>query len=92
MRRRQPGTFDRRELVRQIGTALGRDIPFIEVSREEAIEQLTPAMGDQAEWYVDIDAEMVESPQQANRIVEELTGRPATTFAEWALRNAHRFT
>ncbi|AEF41072.1 NAD(P)H-binding protein [Hoyosella subflava] len=86
-----PETLTRREMVRQIGEALGREIPFIEVSREEAIANLIPAMGDQAEWYVDIHAELIDAPQQANQLVEELTGRPAMTFAEWARRNTSLF-
>jgi hypothetical protein len=48
-------------------------------------------MGEFARWYVDGMRDLVEHPQQANRAVEEITGRPATTFAQWAAKKVGEF-
>ncbi|MGY1944285.1 hypothetical protein [Nocardia asiatica] len=50
-------------------------------------------MGDTAPWYVDnvlcgYDPEPAALPVTS---VRDITGRPATTFAEWAAANAARF-
>lgn len=86
-----PETLTRAEKVRLIGEALGRDVPYVELSREDAIEQLSPMMGEYAAWYLDGQAELLEHPQQAVPTVEEITGRPATTFAQWAVKHADEF-
>jgi hypothetical protein len=62
------------------------------VSRAEAVEVLAQAMGDSAAWYVDnVLAASAELLVPANRVVEEVTGRPATTFAQWAAAHADEF-
>jgi uncharacterized protein YbjT (DUF2867 family) len=86
-----PETLTRAEMVRHIGAALGREIPFVEVDHDEAIAVLEPSMGEFARWYVDGMRDLTEHPQQANRTVEEITGRPATTFARWAQMKAAEF-
>ena len=87
-----PETLTRVELVRRIGDALGRHIPFVEVSRDDAVEAFTSAMGDGAAWYVDnVLAGFAEHPMQATGVVQELTGAPATTFAQWAHAQAALF-
>jgi uncharacterized protein YbjT (DUF2867 family) len=86
-----PETLTRAEMVRHIGAALGREIPLVEVTHEEAIAVLEPAMGEFARWYVDGMRDLTEYPQQANRLVEEITGRPATTFGQWARKKADEF-
>jgi uncharacterized protein YbjT (DUF2867 family) len=86
-----PETLTRAEMVRQIGAALGREIPYIELDHDEAVAALEPAMGEFARWYVDGMRDLAEHPQQANRNVEEITGRPATTFAQWAAKKVGEF-
>jgi uncharacterized protein YbjT (DUF2867 family) len=86
-----PETLTRAEMVRHIGAALGREIPFVELDHEAAVAALEPAMGEFARWYVDGMRDLTEHPQQANRLVEELTGRPATTFAQWARNKVDEF-
>lgn len=86
-----PEALSRPELVERIGTALGTEIPFVEVSRSAAIEQLTPSMGEYAEWYVNGRAELVDHPQAVSPTVERLLGRRGMTFAEWAVVNANEF-
>ncbi|WP_026360898.1 SDR family oxidoreductase [Amycolatopsis nigrescens] len=86
-----PETISRAEMVRCIGAALGREIPFEELTHEQAVELLTPSMGEYARWYVDGMAELAAHPQQPTATVRELTGRPATTFAAWAVQHAGEF-
>jgi uncharacterized protein YbjT (DUF2867 family) len=86
-----PETLTRAEMVRHIGAALGREIPFVELDHEAAVAVLEPSMGEFARWYVDGMRDLTEHPQQANRLVEELTGRPATTFAQWARKKVDEF-
>ncbi|MBB5918608.1 uncharacterized protein YbjT (DUF2867 family) [Nocardia transvalensis] len=86
-----PETLTRAERLRQLGVALGRDLSFVTESREETLDRLTLSMGDFAEFYVEGLAAMVDNPQQSTTAVADLTGRPATTFAEWAAANADLF-
>ncbi|MEV6135533.1 NAD(P)H-binding protein [Nocardia sp. NPDC051990] len=80
-----PEILTRTELVRQLGVALGRDIPFIPVSRDEAVEVFRSEMGDTASWYVDnVLGGMAEHPVAPTDSVSEIIGRSATTFARWA--------
>ncbi|GAA1948226.1 NAD(P)H-binding protein [Amycolatopsis minnesotensis] len=88
-----PEALSRGELLRLLGRALGREIPFIEVSQEEAVEALTPSLGDNAGWYVRrVLATTAETPGVASTAVEEITGRQPTTFAQWAAEHAAEFT
>jgi uncharacterized protein YbjT (DUF2867 family) len=82
-----PEAIKRADLARLIGEAIGRDVRFEEQTREEALAALSPTMGEYAEWYVD----RIGLPQTPVRTVQEITGRPATTFAEWAARHAADF-
>lgn len=86
-----PETLTRAEMVRLIGAALGREIPYIELTHEQMVEQLTPTMGEYAAWYVEGMAALAANPQRAVPTVAEITGRPATTFAQWAARNVDQF-
>ncbi|WP_406237003.1 SDR family oxidoreductase [Nocardia sp. NBC_01009] len=86
-----PETLTRADRVRQLAEAIGSPIDFVKVSRAAAIQQLTPTMGEFAEWYVDGLEMMVEHPQQPTTAVADITGAPATTFARWAAANAHLF-
>lgn len=86
-----PAAIKRVDLARQIGEVIGREIRFEEQTREEALAELTPIMGEWAAWYVDGFAMLVDHPQPVSPNVEKLTGRPATTFAQWAARNAAAF-
>ena len=86
-----PETITRAEMVRCIGAALGRDVPFVELTHDEAVAQLAETMGDFAPVYVGGLADLVAHPQRAVRTVEEATGKPATTYAQWAVRHVDEF-
>jgi len=86
-----PETLSRRRKVELIGQALGRELRYVELSRDEGIAELAKDMGEHAAWYVDGQASLVENPQQATSTTSEIAGRPATTFLEWARRHADLF-
>ncbi|HEY0733878.1 MAG TPA: NAD(P)H-binding protein [Herpetosiphonaceae bacterium] len=86
-----PEAVRRKDLARLIGAAIGREVRFEEQTREEALAELTPTMGEWAAWYVDGIGQLVEHPQPVLPTVEEITGRPATTFAQWAVKHAAAF-
>lgn len=85
-----PQSLTSAERVHLIGEALGKPVPFVELTHEQAVEQLTPTMGEYAGWYVDGRAELVDQPEEAVPTVRDLTGR-ATTYAEWAMANVEEF-
>jgi uncharacterized protein YbjT (DUF2867 family) len=86
-----PEALSRREKVALIGQALGRELRYVELPRDEAIAELAKDMGSYAEWYVDGQQMLVSHPQAAGSAVSELTGRPATTFLSWARSHADLF-
>lgn len=99
-----PERLTRREQVAAIGAALGEDVRYEVVSAEEARGILERQGGWAAENAgfllgfeeysaggtssddVDWDAMLVPLPT-----VEEVTGRPARTYAEWARENVDEF-
>jgi uncharacterized protein YbjT (DUF2867 family) len=86
-----PDALTRAQIAEQIGVGIGVEVTFEQCSRAEAEDALRPIMGDQVGWYLDLMADGVEAPQQANQLVEELTGSPAESVAQWAARNAELF-
>lgn len=88
-----PEILTRTELVRALATVLGRDIAFVPSTREETIAALTPTMGETATWYVDNALASFDEAPTALPItsVHDITARPATTFAQWALDNVAGF-
>jgi len=87
-----PEALTRTELLGRLAHALGRDIPFIQVSRDEAVDALKPDMGDTAAWYVDTVLGWLDGQApMPTGVVEEVTGRPAMTFSRWAADHAGEF-
>jgi uncharacterized protein YbjT (DUF2867 family) len=86
-----PQTLTHPQMVQDIGRALGRDVPFVEVPREEAEALLADSMGEYAGWYLDGRAALIAHPQQPTSTVADVLGRPATTFAQWAVAHVELF-
>lgn len=82
-----PETISRRELVRQIGNALGRDLEFVQVPLDEGVRILEPTMGDYSQWYLDGLATLVDNPELPSPVFAEVMGRPAMSFAAWVSAN-----
>lgn len=71
--------------VAAIGRVLGRDLTYVEVPVEEAEADFFPGMPRQvARAVLKSFAALVGTPPEITSTVEEVTGRPARTFAAWA--------
>ncbi|MFI6673960.1 NmrA family NAD(P)-binding protein [Kribbella sp. NPDC050470] len=78
--------------VECISQALGREVKFEEQSPEEYMAVWTPIVGTEtAQWLLDGFRMMAEHPMTPEPTVQQLTGRPATTYREWAVANAEAF-
>jgi len=67
-------------------------LPFVEQSVEEARAQMSQFMPPPVvEGTLNILGSPTEEEQQVSGHVEEVLGRPATRFADWAARNAKAF-
>lgn len=109
-----PQWVTRREQVTAIAAAIGREIRFEQVGREEARELylrmggFAAANADFLLGFTDYGGREVESDADADAdadagarpaperrplpTAEQVTGRPARTFAEWARDHAADFT
>lgn len=81
-----PELISQREQVDAIGAAVGRTVPWVEIGRDEAEQEL-----DLPGFMLDAWAEMVTSPEPVTDGVACVLGRPATPFARWAQDNAALF-
>jgi hypothetical protein len=86
-----PESIKRINLAHQIGVAIGRDVRFEEQPHAEALAELLTSMGEVAGWYLDGLAQAVDYPQAPDPSVAKIIGRPATTFAQWAVKHAAHF-
>jgi uncharacterized protein YbjT (DUF2867 family) len=86
-----PETLTRVELLQRISGALSREIPFVALSPEEGRKHLAETFGEWSDWYLDGLRLLAEHPQAVSPHVEDITGRPGTTFAQWVARNIGAF-
>lgn len=89
-----PETLTQREQVRAIGTGIGRDLGFEEVSPAQARDDMLrigfpPGIAD---YVLGFQEKWVTSPAPVYPTVERLTGRPARSLAEWAADHVPAFT
>ncbi|MFG6200222.1 NAD(P)H-binding protein [Nonomuraea sp. JJY05] len=81
-----------RRQVEHIGEAIGRPVTVEVVSEAQAREEMgrtTPAVGVEVIMKQWADRDGV--PAETSTVVEKVTGRPARTFAEWAVDHADDF-
>jgi uncharacterized protein YbjT (DUF2867 family) len=88
-----PAVVTQAEQVRLIGTAVGRELRWVELSEEDARARLRemgwpPGFidGGLAHWK-----SIVTEPEPVTGEVERLTGTPARSFAQWAREHAGVF-
>lgn len=87
-----PELVSPRQQAAAIGAAIGEPVAFIEQTRDEAFEQFLafwPA--EVVEGSLDVMGTPNAAEQRISPEVERLLCRPATTFADWAKRNAAAF-
>jgi uncharacterized protein YbjT (DUF2867 family) len=88
-----PETLTQVEQVRALGVAVGREVRWEEMPVDEARASLLdrgwdPEFVDHGLAYW---ASLVDQPETVTGVVEEVTGKPARTFAEWATDHAADF-
>ena len=88
-----PAAITQIEQVRQIGTAIGRNLRWTELPREQARTQLLASWGDPSfvDGALNHWASLVRHPEPVTETVSQVIGRPGRTFAQWAVDNADRF-
>ncbi|MBW0106854.1 hydroxylase [Pseudonocardia sp. KRD291] len=84
-----PEPVSRVQMVRAIAEVTGRDVEFVTSTPEETAAALRPGMGEDADWFVHNVLPYLSGNEPApNRLVEDITGRPGTTFTAWAHTHA----
>ncbi|MET8545163.1 NAD(P)H-binding protein [Kitasatospora sp. NPDC004799] len=88
-----PEPVTARQQVEAIAAALGRDVPFIEISRREARDRMAAVFGEEAaDAVLDVTGGDVNDELLAVRdTVSQVTGSPARPFRQWAEEHAHMF-
>jgi uncharacterized protein YbjT (DUF2867 family) len=88
-----PEPVTARQQVAAIAAALGRDVPFIEISRREARARMAVVFGEEAaDAVLDVTGGDVNDELLAVRdTVLRVTGSPGRPFRQWAEENAHMF-
>ncbi|MFJ6252359.1 MULTISPECIES: NAD(P)H-binding protein [unclassified Streptomyces] len=82
-----------RQQVEAIAAVLGREVPFVEISRRQAHAQMVAVFGTEAADAVldvtggDVNPELL----MVRDTVSQVTGTPARSFRQWASENADAF-
>ena len=88
-----PQSLTQRARVRLIGEAIGKEVPWIEVTPEQ-FRQGMLAQGlaaDIPERVIGYWVDRVHEPGPTSHDVETILGRPALTFAQWATEHGAAF-
>jgi Predicted nucleoside-diphosphate-sugar epimerases len=88
-----PEVLSRREAVKVIAEGIGKEIEFVELT-EEQIRQVWREQGYE-EADIDFFVQMGQNPPEIGHTVvptvEQVTGRPAKSLAEWAAEHKSEF-
>ena len=88
-----PESLTQREQLELIGDAIARKLVFEEVSPDTARRELLAAW---PAWVTDMllsaYGAAVDRPALVTSTIEEVTGKPARTFREWAIDHAAEFS
>ncbi|MGY2023846.1 NAD(P)H-binding protein [Nocardia gipuzkoensis] len=88
-----PQSLTPRERIEILCPAVGRDIAFVPITHEQAIDRLvaTGVPRADAEYVIGWYAAPSEDSTTVVDTVERITGRPARTFSQWVAEHAERF-
>ncbi|KUO02565.1 NAD(P)H-binding protein [Streptomyces caeruleatus] len=88
-----PELVTARQQVEAVAAAIGRNVPFVETSRQEAHAQMAAVFGDEAaDAVLDVTGGAVNDELLAVRdTVSQVTGSQARSFRQWAAENADLF-
>jgi uncharacterized protein YbjT (DUF2867 family) len=89
-----PSAISLREQASVLGSVLGKEIRFRDLTRAEQRAQWVGfgVPEEAVDWILDGFEETLRHPQAPTGVVEELLGRPGTTYAEWAEANRAVFS
>jgi Predicted nucleoside-diphosphate-sugar epimerases len=81
------------EKVRTIAQVLGRAVRYVELTRDEIVEQWRQSgfSDEDIEFFLRMRTDPPEASHTVLPTVEQVTGRPPRTFAEWVRENAAAF-
>lgn len=88
-----PEPLTARDRIALLSRVVGRDITFVPITHERAVDRLTATGVSRADaefvigWYADPG----DAATTVVDTVEKVTGRPARTFAQWVAEHAERF-
>ncbi len=88
-----PQSLSQRDKVRLIGEAIGREVAWEEISPQQAKEAML-AQGlpeDVPDRLLGYWSTIGQRQEPSTTAVEQILGRPALTFAEWAVEHAAAF-
>ncbi|MEW2381911.1 NAD(P)H-binding protein [Micromonospora sp. NPDC047707] len=86
-----PEPVRRRDAVRMIGEAIGRDVRFVELTPEQARAHWQDVYPPEViDWFLEMGAHP-DGNAWVSPDVEEVTGRPGRTFRQWAADHADDF-
>ncbi|WP_030673414.1 NAD(P)H-binding protein [Streptomyces sp. NRRL B-1347] len=87
-----PEAVSPRQQAATIAGALGEEVAFVELSREQAHAQMARFMPEEAiGGTLDVLGVPLPAERKVSGDVERVLGRPARPFAEWAARHAPAF-
>jgi uncharacterized protein YbjT (DUF2867 family) len=87
-----PQSLTQHEQIMTIGQVIGRTLRIEELSREEARHAWSATMpAAVADMLMDAWAAAIGQPAYVTGLVQEITGTPARTFADWTRDNASAF-
>jgi len=88
-----PESLTVRERIAILSRAIRRDIAFVTITPEQAVDRLmdTGVPRPTAEYVVGWYAAPDEASTTVVHTIEQVTGRPARTFGQWAAEHAERF-
>jgi uncharacterized protein YbjT (DUF2867 family) len=81
-----PESLTQADQLRLIAEATGRDLRYEEMPRDQARADMVASglPGEFADVLLDLSAASVGGPADVSPGVEQVTGRPARSFAQWA--------
>ncbi|MFJ9444375.1 NAD(P)H-binding protein [Kitasatospora sp. NPDC101235] len=88
-----PERVTARQQVEAIAAALGREVPFAEIGREEAHRQMSTVLGaEAADAVLDVTGgDVNDGLLEVRHTVERVTGSPARPFHRWVAENLAAF-
>ncbi|MFG2049556.1 NmrA family NAD(P)-binding protein [Micromonospora sp. NPDC048935] len=88
-----PESLTPRERIAVLSRAIGRDVTFVPITHEQAVDRLTATGLSQAdaEYVVGWHATPSKESTSVVDTVEQVTGRPARTFEQWVAEHAELF-